>query len=123
MIISGSLLEMSPHDLATYSNREVIAVSQDPLGKQGVRVDGGELHRHALFAEAEAAPPIVRFDAMATRSSVECEAGSIVAERSKQAVYNTIVCRLEKRFEQPNRIAKLVVLSAKLVVLGAKFSI
>eukprot|EP01047_Picozoa_sp_COSAG01_P059962 COSAG01_NODE_7278_length_3273_cov_47.680214_2_plen_440_part_00 len=76
MIISGSLLEMSPHDLATYSNREVIAVSQDPLGKQGVRVDGGELHRHALFAEAEAAPPIVRFDAMVTRSQVECEAGS-----------------------------------------------
>jgi hypothetical protein len=79
MIVSGSLLEISPHDLATYSNREVIAVSQDPLGKQGVRVDGGELHSHALFAEAQT-PPIVRFDAIVTRSQAECDVGSLAQQ-------------------------------------------
>lgn len=38
----------SAWDLATYTNSEVIAVNQDPLGRQGVRIDGG--HLRGFFA-------------------------------------------------------------------------
>eukprot|EP00913_Durusdinium_trenchii_P019481 g18313.t1 len=41
LLISGSVLNMSAETLATYSNKEVIQVSQDPLGRQGRRVLGG----------------------------------------------------------------------------------
>lgn len=44
LLISGMLAEeMSPFVLQTYLNKLVIAVSQDPLGRQGVRVAGGDL--------------------------------------------------------------------------------
>jgi alpha-galactosidase len=43
LLISGSVAQMSPTDLATYTNREAIAISQDPLGAQGVRLVGGPL--------------------------------------------------------------------------------
>mmetsp|Transcript_25104 Transcript_25104/g.74918 ORF Transcript_25104/g.74918 Transcript_25104/m.74918 type:complete len:417 (-) Transcript_25104:82-1332(-) len=43
LLISGSLFEMSTYTLATYTNKEVIAVSQDPLGKAGSRIAGGSL--------------------------------------------------------------------------------
>jgi len=43
LLISGSVLNMTDETLATYSNKEVIAVSQDALGKQGTRVVGGPL--------------------------------------------------------------------------------
>ena len=38
-----SQLKMSDETLATYSNTEVIAISQDVLGKQGIRIFGGDL--------------------------------------------------------------------------------
>lgn len=44
LLISGSVLEMSDSTLATYSNADVIKVSQDSLGRQGSRVFGGALH-------------------------------------------------------------------------------
>ncbi|CAJ1404395.1 unnamed protein product [Effrenium voratum] len=34
-LLLGSMLSMTDHDLETYTNREVIAVDQDPLGIQG----------------------------------------------------------------------------------------
>merc|ERR1719506_3222442 len=34
---------MTDEALQTYSNKDVIAVSQDPLGKQGVRILGSDL--------------------------------------------------------------------------------
>merc|ERR1712151_953977 len=43
LLISGSVLDMSMETLQTYSNKDVIAVSQDPLGKQGIRIFGGDL--------------------------------------------------------------------------------
>merc|ERR1712080_356678 len=43
MLISGSILDMTDETLQTYSNKEVIAVSQDPLGKQGIRILGDAL--------------------------------------------------------------------------------
>lgn len=36
LMLSGPIGELSAWDLETYSNREVIAVNQDPLGEQGV---------------------------------------------------------------------------------------
>ncbi|CAL1129504.1 unnamed protein product [Cladocopium goreaui] len=35
LLIGSSMLSMSPHDVETYSNKEVIAVDQDALGIQG----------------------------------------------------------------------------------------
>ena len=43
LIISGSILRMSNETLTTYTNTEVIAASQDPLGKAGERVAGGNV--------------------------------------------------------------------------------
>lgn len=44
LLISANVLNMSAMTLATYTNKEVIAVSQDPLGEQGTRIVGGSLH-------------------------------------------------------------------------------
>lgn len=43
LLISGSILDMTEETLKTYSNKEVISVSQDPLGKAGSRVFGGNV--------------------------------------------------------------------------------
>ena len=43
LLISGNIRNMSAYLLKTYLNREAIAVSQDAAGKQGFRVQGGEL--------------------------------------------------------------------------------
>jgi len=43
LLISGTVLNMTRETLETYSNREVIAVNQDPSGRQGRRVLGGSL--------------------------------------------------------------------------------
>ena len=43
LLISGSVTHMTADTLATYSNKKVIAVSQDPLGKGGQRVAGGDM--------------------------------------------------------------------------------
>ena len=43
LLISGNVRNMSAYTLETYKNKEVIAVSQDALGRQGVRVVGGAL--------------------------------------------------------------------------------
>jgi len=43
LLISANVINMSATNLATYKNKEVIAVNQDPLGKQGTRVMGGSL--------------------------------------------------------------------------------
>jgi len=41
LMISGNVRKITAMNLATYSNKEVIAVSQDPLGKPGTRIIGG----------------------------------------------------------------------------------
>lgn len=43
LLISANLRNMSAMNLETYKNKEVIAVSQDSLGQQGIRVAGGKL--------------------------------------------------------------------------------
>lgn len=43
LLISGSVLNMTSETLATYSNKEVIAVNQDVAGHQGWRIQGGAL--------------------------------------------------------------------------------
>ena len=43
LIISGSILHMTPGDLSTYTNPKAISISQDPLGMQGIRLAGGSL--------------------------------------------------------------------------------
>lgn len=43
LLISGSVTHMTDETLATYSNKKVIAVSQDPMGKAGSRVAGGDM--------------------------------------------------------------------------------
>lgn len=47
LLISGTVLDMTDETLETYSNADVIAVSQDPLGKQGTRIFGAELASNA----------------------------------------------------------------------------
>merc|ERR1740139_155177 len=42
-MISGSIVNMTDHNLETYTNAEAIAISQDPLGHQGIRLFGGPL--------------------------------------------------------------------------------
>ena len=44
LIISANIRNMSKENLETYSNEEVIAIDQDPLGIQGVRLVGGNLY-------------------------------------------------------------------------------
>eukprot|EP01059_Diplonema_ambulator_P015467 TRINITY_DN2660_c0_g1_i1.p1 TRINITY_DN2660_c0_g1~~TRINITY_DN2660_c0_g1_i1.p1 ORF type:complete len:406 (+),score=110.72 TRINITY_DN2660_c0_g1_i1:128-1219(+) len=43
LLISGSVLKMTPYTLQTYTNKDVIAVNQDPLGHGGIRVAGDDL--------------------------------------------------------------------------------
>eukprot|EP01098_Paradermamoeba_levis_P016984 TRINITY_DN947_c0_g2_i2.p1 TRINITY_DN947_c0_g2~~TRINITY_DN947_c0_g2_i2.p1 ORF type:complete len:169 (-),score=63.67 TRINITY_DN947_c0_g2_i2:87-593(-) len=43
LLIGSSIVELNAFDLETYSNQEVIAVDQDPLGLQGVRIAGADL--------------------------------------------------------------------------------
>ena len=43
MLLSQTIVNMTAHRLATYSNQEVIAVGQDILGRQGQRVAGGNV--------------------------------------------------------------------------------
>jgi len=50
LLISGSVLNMSQYVLDTYLNKDVIAVSQDPLGKQGLRIAGGNLSTEDVVA-------------------------------------------------------------------------
>ena len=40
---SGNVRNMTSTNLETYLNSEVIAVNQDPMGRQGVRLVGGDL--------------------------------------------------------------------------------
>ena len=43
LLISGSVLHMSDDLLKTYSNKDVIAIDQDPLGSAGARINGTDL--------------------------------------------------------------------------------
>lgn len=43
LLISGNLFDMSPTTLATYTNKDVIGVNQDLLGKAGFRIQGDSL--------------------------------------------------------------------------------
>jgi alpha-galactosidase len=43
LLIGSNIVALNDWDLQTYSNTEVIAVNQDPLGYQGVRLVGGNL--------------------------------------------------------------------------------
>lgn len=36
--LGSNIIDLSDWDLATYSNRQVIAINQDPLGKQGAYI-------------------------------------------------------------------------------------
>ncbi|XP_065846502.1 probable alpha-galactosidase isoform X3 [Oscarella lobularis] len=46
LLISSNVRNLSLYALETYSNAEVIAVNQDPLGKQGMRLYGGSLSQN-----------------------------------------------------------------------------
>ena len=42
LLISGNIRNMSAMNIETYSNADVIAVNQDSLAKQGIRITGGQ---------------------------------------------------------------------------------
>jgi alpha-galactosidase len=44
LLIGSSINDLPDFDLLTYSNTELIAVNQDPLGEQGTRILGGNLY-------------------------------------------------------------------------------
>eukprot|EP01119_Soliformovum_irregulare_P001318 TRINITY_DN11045_c0_g1_i1.p1 TRINITY_DN11045_c0_g1~~TRINITY_DN11045_c0_g1_i1.p1 ORF type:complete len:408 (-),score=91.68 TRINITY_DN11045_c0_g1_i1:124-1185(-) len=44
MLLSLNIRNLSKEALLTYSNKEVIAINQDSLGRQGFRVSGGDLN-------------------------------------------------------------------------------
>lgn len=43
LLIGSNIRNLSDWDLITYNNTEVIAVNQDPLGVQGIRLVGGDM--------------------------------------------------------------------------------
>jgi len=43
LLIGSNIKSLSPWDLATYSHKGLIAINQDALGKQGIRVGGANL--------------------------------------------------------------------------------
>ena len=43
LLISANVINMSAMNMATYKNKKVIAVNQDPLGKAATRIDGNDL--------------------------------------------------------------------------------
>lgn len=64
LLISANVRNMSAFNLATYKNKEVIAVNQDVLGKQGVRIMGGPLrgggrdgNQHPSLVPCDASDP------------------------------------------------------------------
>lgn len=44
LLIGSNVYDLNAFDLETFSNRELIAVNQDPLGFQGIRLFGGNLN-------------------------------------------------------------------------------
>lgn len=50
LLISANLRNMSKANLDTYSNQAVIAVNQDPMAKQGARIQGGEMQHQGANA-------------------------------------------------------------------------
>jgi alpha-galactosidase len=60
LLISGSILKMSNFTLATYLNRNVIAIDQDPLGKQGSRILGSDLSGRLIAPHPPVALPPAR---------------------------------------------------------------
>jgi len=50
LMLSQNIRNLSSFMIDTYTNVEVIQVDQDPLGKQGVRLVGGDLHPNATTA-------------------------------------------------------------------------
>ena len=46
LLISANLRNISQNNIDTFSNEAVIAVNQDPLGHQGIRIFGGDLTGH-----------------------------------------------------------------------------
>jgi len=48
LLISANVRNLSQFQFETYANIEVINVDQDPLGKQGIRLSGGNLSQGAL---------------------------------------------------------------------------
>ena len=67
LIISGTLLRMSAETLAVYTNPEVIAVSQDPLGHAGERLSGNNTAPVSFGLDFNGPAAI----------AVPCQAGSI----------------------------------------------
>ena len=53
LLISANIRNMSSRNVDTFSNADVIAVNQDALGHQGVRVFGGDLTGHYHNADAQ----------------------------------------------------------------------
>lgn len=47
LLISGNIRNMSAFNVATYTNKDVIAISQDSLGLQGIRIAGENLSSSA----------------------------------------------------------------------------
>jgi len=54
LLIGSNVRNLSAWDLETYSNKEVIDVDQDPSGKQGVRLVGGDMTVGKEFGEPSA---------------------------------------------------------------------
>lgn len=61
LLISGDIRKLSPYVLETYKNSEVIAVNQDLLGKQGVRLAGGPLTGQTYLSACDEEDPAQKF--------------------------------------------------------------
>eukprot|EP00656_Telonema_subtile_P033862 TRINITY_DN3789_c0_g1_i4.p1 TRINITY_DN3789_c0_g1~~TRINITY_DN3789_c0_g1_i4.p1 ORF type:complete len:240 (+),score=69.24 TRINITY_DN3789_c0_g1_i4:179-898(+) len=84
LLISGSITNMTQADYQTYTNKEVIAVSQDPLGMQGSRVTGTKPLAQgatAVFARklADGAVVLLAVNTMSTPTSVVCDSTCFTA--------------------------------------------
>eukprot|EP00043_Microstomoeca_roanoka_P012630 m.122529 g.122529 ORF g.122529 m.122529 type:complete len:235 (+) comp15548_c0_seq6:1185-1889(+) len=59
LLISANIRNMSAYNLETFKNADVIAINQDPLGKQGRRLVGGDLSgsNNAHVAQCDVSDP------------------------------------------------------------------
>ena len=97
LLISGDIRNMSSRNVETYTNRKVIAINQDSLGKQGTRIVGSDLsskNTTNIWAKplSDGFAAIAFLNVGPNATDVKCDAdclSSILPEQSKEKM---VVC-------------------------------
>mmetsp|Transcript_596 Transcript_596/g.929 ORF Transcript_596/g.929 Transcript_596/m.929 type:complete len:411 (-) Transcript_596:64-1296(-) len=82
LLISGNVRNLDLYVVDTYKNKDAIAINQDPLGKQGIRVRGSDLtvgsskgdDTNVWMKELESGIAVAFLNVGASNATVQCDA-------------------------------------------------